>query len=217
LGVVYNHVVTFLASKTTKLRRTIFLLVCGAGLGLWGCDEHPQKPAQPKTNEFETGRFALQKMIPVARFWAPDAAPVTLASTVTSQTNGHDGKSGLWHATFASSGRRKSEPFMWSGMADAQSKVDHGIEDAYNPNNRAMQTWDLNFLKVDTDKALEVAQEHGGKALMEKDPQQPIIYLLDFDSGAGQLRWHVIYGDSESNAKLTILVDASTGRFLRKE
>jgi hypothetical protein len=106
---------------------------------------------------------------------------------------------------------------MWSGMADAQSKVDHGIEDAYNPNNRAMQTWDLNFLKVDTDKALEVAQEHGGKALMEKDPQQPIIYLLDFDSGAGQLRWHVIYGDSESNAKLTILVDASTGRFLRKE
>jgi hypothetical protein len=217
LGVVYNHVVTFLASKTTKLRRTIFLLVCGAGLGLWGCDEHPQKPAQPKTNDFETGRFALQKMIPVARFWAPDAAPVALASTVTSQTNGHDGKSGLWHATFASSGRRKSEPFMWSGMADAQSKVDHGIEDAYNPNNRAMQTWDLNFLKVDTDKALEVAQEHGGKALMEKDPQQPIIYLLDFDSGAGQLRWHVIYGDSESNAKLTILVDASTGRFLRKE
>jgi hypothetical protein len=210
-------VVTSLASKKAKLTRTTFLLVCVAALGLWGCEDQPKKPAQPKTNEFETGRFALQKMIPVARLWSSDASPVTLASTVTSQTNGHDGKSGLWHANFASPVRRKSEPFLWSGMADAQRKVDHGIEDTYNPGNRSMQTWDLNFLKVDTDKALEVAQEHGGKALMEQNPQQPIIYLLDFDSGAGQLRWHVIYGEIESSAKLTVLVDASTGRFLRKE
>jgi hypothetical protein len=210
-------VVTFLASKTSKLKRTIFLAVCAAAFGLLGCDDQPKKPAQPKTDEFETGRFALQKMIPVARFWAADASPVALASTVTSKTNGHDGKSGLWHATFASSQRRKSEPFLWSGMADAERKVDHGIEDTYNPNNRSMQTWDLNFLKVDTDKAFEVALEHGGSALLEKDPKQPVIYLLDFDSGAAQLRWHVIFGEIESSAKLTVLVDASTGRFLRKE
>ncbi len=193
------------------------LLLCVAAFGLWGCDDNTPKPAQPKTNQFETGRFALQKMIPAARLWSSDAAPVTLSSTATSQTNGHDGKSGLWRAIFASRERKKSEPFLWSGMADAQRKVDHGIEDAYNPNNRSMQTWDLNYLKVDTDKAFEVAQEHGGKALLEKDPQQPIIYLLDFDSGAGQLRWHVIYGDTESGGKLTVLVDASTGQFLRKE
>jgi hypothetical protein len=210
-------VVTSLASKKTKLTRTTFLLISVAAFGLWGCEDQPKKPAQPKTNELVTGRFALQKMIPVARLWSSDASPVALASTVTSQTNGHDGKSGLWHATFASPARRKSEPFLWSGMADAERKVDHGIEDTYNAGNRSMQTWDLNFLKIDTDKALEIAQEHGGKALMEKDPQQPIIYLLDFDSGAGQLRWHVIYGEIESSAKLSVLVDASTGRFLRKE
>jgi hypothetical protein len=192
------------------------MLVCAAVVALSGCDE-PAKPAQPKTNQFETGRFALQKLIPAARFWAPDAAPITLASTVTSETNGHDGKSGLWRAIFGSRERRKSEPFLWSGMKDAQRKVDHGIEDSYNPSNRSMQTWDLNFLKVDTDKAFEVALQHGGKELMDKDPQQPVLYLLDFDSGAGQLRWHVIYGDTESTAKLTVLVDASTGQFLRKE
>jgi hypothetical protein len=206
-----------MALRTTKLKRIGLLLVCAAAVGLWGCDDNPPKPAQPKTNQFETGRFALQKLIPAARLWLPDAAPVTLASTVTSTTNGHDGKSGLWRAIFASREHQKSEPFLWSGLADAPRKVDHGIEDAYNPNNRSMQTWDLNFLKVDTDKAFEIAQEHGGKALMEKDSQQPVIYLLDFDSGASQLRWHVIYGDTESRAKLTVLVDASTGRFLRKE
>lgn len=199
------------------MRRIALLLVCAAALGVWGCEDDKPKPTQPKTNQFETGRFALQKMIPAAHLWSPDAAPVTLASTVTSETNGHEGKSGLWHATFASRERRKSEPFLWSGMIDAQRKVDHGIEDAYNPSNRSMQTWDLNYLKVDTDKAFDVAQQHGGKAILDKDPKQAIIYLLDFDAGASQLRWHVIYGDTESNAKLTVLVDASTGQFLRKE
>jgi hypothetical protein len=80
-----------------------------------------------------------------------------------------------------------------------------------------MQTWDLNYLKIDTDQALDVAQKHGGKELLEKDPQQPVIYLLDFDATSRQLRWHVIFGDVESRAKLTVLVDASTGLFLRKE
>jgi hypothetical protein len=31
------------------------------------------------------------------------------------------------------------------------------------------------------------------------------------------LRWHVIYGGSDSNSKLTVLVDASSGAFIRKE
>jgi hypothetical protein len=41
-------------------------------------------------------------------------------------------------------------------------------------------------------------------------------YLLDFDGQSNQLRWHVIYG-SDSIGKLTVLVDASSGAFLRKE
>jgi hypothetical protein len=208
----------FLNPRIIKKRRTILcLLACATALGILGCDDNSQKSAPPKTNQFTTGRVGLQKMIPAAHLWTPDAAPVSLSSSVTTETNGRDGKSALWRATFASRERRKSEPFMWSGLASAAQKVDHGIEDTYSPSNRSMQTWDLNFLKVDTDKALDVAQQHGGKALLEKDPQQPVIYLLDFDSGASQLRWHVIFGDTESNAKLTVLVDASTGQFLRKE
>jgi hypothetical protein len=41
--------------------------------------------------------------------------------------------------------------------------------------------------------------------------------MLDWDVQANQLRWHVIYGGSESTGKLTVLVDASSGEFLRKE
>ncbi|HLW54590.1 MAG TPA: hypothetical protein VKW06_17270 [Candidatus Angelobacter sp.] len=190
------------------------MLLLTAAFALCGCeDEPPRKPVQPKIPEAETARFALQKMIPTARLWSPDAQPVQLASSTTSDSNGHQGKSAFWRAVFASAGRGKSEPFMWSGS----SGVDHGVEDIYNPGNRSTQSWDLNFLKIDTDKAFEIAQEHGGKALLEKDQKTPVMYLLDFDSAASQLRWHVIYGGDVNSAKLTVIVDASSGRFIHKE
>ena len=56
----------------------------------------------------------------------------------------------------------------------------------------------------------------GGKKVLEKDPKTNVGYLLDFDAQSSQLRWHVIYG-SDSIGKLTVLVDASSGAFLRKE
>ena len=102
-------------------------------------------------------------------------------------------------------------------MADAERKVDHGVEDSYNSGNLSTQTWDVNFLKVDTDQAFAVAQQHGGKELLEKEPQLGVNYLLDFNKLANQLRWHVIYGGSTSMGKLTVVIDASTGHFIHKE
>jgi hypothetical protein len=188
-----------------------------------GCDSEPsQTPAsknQPATVQSETGRFALQKMLGSARFWSPDAQPVRLESTNLKDSNGHDGKAPFWRALFASPGRQKSEPFTWSGVAteDTPKGVNHGVEDTYNSANRASRPFDLNYLKVDTDQAFEVAQKHGGKQVLEKDPKVQVGYLLDWDAQDNQLRWHVIYGGSESLGKLTVLVDASSGEFLRKQ
>jgi hypothetical protein len=182
-----------------------------------GCDDNkPAAPAQPKTNQVETGRFALQKMIPAARSWSPDANPIQLSSSANSQANGHDGKAGFWRALFASAARGKSEPFSWSGLTDPDVPrgVNHGVEDTYSAANRSMMTWDLNYLKIDTDQAFETAQKHGGKELLEKDPKTTVNYLLDYDATSHQLRWHVSYA---TPSKLTVLVDASSGAFLRKE
>jgi len=188
-----------------------------------GCDSEPKKTTESKEGQpavqTETGRFALQKMLAPARFWSPDAEPVRLESSNLKGSNGQDGKATFWRALFASPGRQKSEPFTWSGVAteDAPKGVNHGVEDTYNPANRASRPFDLNFLKVDTDKAFEVAQKHGGKQVLEKDAKVNVGYLLDWDVQSNQLRWHVIYGGSESTGKLTVLVDASSGEFLRKE
>jgi len=186
-----------------------------------GCDSEQKKaPAasQPAPVQLETGRFALQKMLAPARFWGPDAQPVRLESTNLKGSNGHDGKANFWRALFVSASRQKSEPFTWAGMPteDGGRGVNHGVEDTYNPANRSARPFDLNFLRIDTDKAFEVAQEHGGKKLLEKDPKTNVGYLLDFDSQSSQLRWHVIYGN-DSIGKLTVLVDASSGSYIRKE
>jgi len=188
-----------------------------AGLLLLGCDDSKPTEAPKKTNHYETGRFALQNMIPVARLWSPDAQPMTLSSSPATESTGQDGKSGNWRAIFGSPSRKKAEPFMWSGMADSKIRVDHGVEDSFNPENRSTAPWDLAFLKADTDKAFEVAQQHGGKQLTEKDPKLQVLYELDWDGHSNQLRWHVVYGGSDSNSKLTVLVDASSGAFIRKE
>jgi hypothetical protein len=217
-------VLVFPTAKVTTMKNISLIAFFALTLLLVGCDQGTQsvsadKSPQPNTLQLESGRFALQKMIPAARMWSADAQPVMMQSEVLKTTNGRDGKAGFWRSTFASPGRQKAEPFTWSGMSSGSSPrgVDHGNEDTYNAANRSMRPFDLNFLKVDTDKAFEVAQQHGGKQLMEKDPKQTVRYLLDFDPMAGQLRWHVIYGSSESTSQLTVLVDASSGSFLRKE
>jgi hypothetical protein len=197
------------------LRNWTVLALFIAGCALVGCEDEKKPEAPKKVNEFSTGRFALQKMLGSAHLWSPDAQPIQLQSTPTSESDGHDGKSANWRATFGSRARSKSEPFTWTGLASVSHKVDHGVEDTYNPNNRSTQTWDLNFLKADTDQAIEVAQKHGGKELLEKEPKLPVTYLLAWNPQSNQLVWHVIYG--ESPARLTVLVDASSGAYLRKE
>jgi hypothetical protein len=207
----------------TGIKKTGLSAILALAVFCLGCESEPKKTpgskeGQQATVQLETGRFALQKMLAPARFWSPDAQPVRLESTNLKGSDGHNGKANFWRALFASPSRQKSEPFTWSGMAteDGPRGVNHGVEDTYNPANRASRTFDLNYLKVDTDQAFEVAQQHGGKQVLEKDPKVSVGYLLDWDVQSGQLRWHVIYG-SDSIGKLTVLVDASSGTFLRKE
>ena len=202
----------------------IFLLA--AALLTLGCDSSPKKSGngsaannQKPVISTETGRFALQKMLPPARMWAADSRPVRLESSVLGGTDGHDGKAGFWRCMFGSAARQKAETFTWSGMdtPDNPRGINHGPEDSYNPANRSAQGFDLPFLKVDSAQAFEVAQQHGGKQLLAKNPKQEVIYLLDWDPSVNELNWHVIYGSSESNAKLTVIVNASEGKFVRKE
>jgi len=187
-------------------------------LGLWsGCSSQPSKPApaekpQPKAPEAITGSSALYKCYIAARGWQQDAQPFRIESQSTSDFKGREGKAGAWRAGFASAGSRGSKPCTWSN-----GEISMGVEDSYSPTNSSTQVFNIQFLKVDSDKALEVAQKHGGDKLLEKEPDIPTLFLLDWNRQGNELVWHVIYGTDRNTAKLRVAVNASTGEFLRVE
>ena len=71
------------------------------------------------------------------------------------------------------------------------------------------------LLIIDSDKAYAIAQENGGANVLKKDPQQPVIYTLDWDAKNKELVWVVMYGASRSDSKGVGVINASTGKFLR--
>lgn len=182
-------------------------------------EEKPAKPA-PKQAELSTGRLAFQQLYIAAHGWAPDARPYQIVSQLTKESDGHEGKAGVWRAGFASASRRAIKPYVWSGLEadDAPSPgISPGVEDSYNPANTSTQAFDIGFLKIDSDKAFEVAQKHGGAKLLQKDPKQPVMYVCDWNPRENELTWHVIYGTGTDNAKLRVAVNATSGEFLRVE
>ena len=202
------------------------LLMAMLGLTiLTGCTSEPAKPVQtekpkPKTTEAVTGRTAFQKLYISARGWARDAQPYRLESQITADWKGKDGKSAVWRAYFASPSQRGVKPFIWSGSQapDAPSPgITPGNEDTYNPTNSSTRVFDSAFIKLDSDKALEVGQKHGGEKILQKNPDNPIVYVLNWDGVTNELIWRVIYGDSPEDAKLRVAVNASNGEFLRVE
>jgi hypothetical protein len=184
---------------------------------LGGCSSEPAKPAaaekpKPKPPEAITGTSAFYKCYIAARGWAPDAQPFRIESQPSADANGHDGKSVTWRAGFASPAQHGAKPYTWSN-----GEVSPGVEDTYSPSNSSTQVFNIQFLKVDSDKALEVAQKHGGDKQLEKEPDTPILYLLEWNRQTNELIWHVIYGTDRDSAKLRVAVNASTGEFLRVE
>jgi len=209
----------------SQLLRTTFVAALLISLALVAaCDSNTAKPSQgkPETKapELLTGRAAFQKVFIAARNYAADVKPFRIESTPSTDSNGHDGKSAIWRASFASAAQHGVKPFIWSGTdaPDAPSRgVSPGNEDTYNTRNASTQIFDVAFLKVDSDQAFTEAQKHGGDKVLEKDPTTPVIYICDWNHNTNELTWHVIYGGSREGAKLTVAINASTGAFTRVE
>ena len=202
-----------------------FLMAMLALVLMAGCSSEPSKPVQtekpqPKPPEFLTGRAAFQKLFIAAHGWARDPQPYRIESVLTADSKGKDGKSAVWRAFFASTSQKGVKPYAWSGedSPDAPSRgINPGSEDNYSPTNSSTQVFDIVFLKTDSDKALEVAQKHGGEKLLAKEPYTPILYMVDWSNPTSELIWHVIYGTGPYDAKLKVAVNANTGEFIRVE
>src|SRR5882762_2868878 len=172
-----------------------------------------------KDPEFIAARSAFQKMYAAARGWHADAQIFRITSALTKDSKGHDGKSAVWQAWFASATARSSKPYVWCGTnaSDVERGISWGGEDSYSPTNTSTRAFDAAFLKADSDAAFAVALKHGGARLLEKDSDQPVMYLLQWDAQDNAPAWHVLFGDGPRSYKLSVLVNASSGEYLRAE
>ena len=194
---------------------------------LTGCSTTNQ-PAQPegsaatkpaaKEPTLYTAKQCFSSMVNLAQRWDPGAMPFHMESETNTEASGQDGKATVWHGFFASRTRGTMKTFTCSGSYLPSSPA-RGFTDApeapYAPNVPSLM-FDPSFFLVDSDKAYATTLDHGGSALVKKDPKQPVIYSLDWDPKKKEIQWLVIYGKgaSASDRQGLCWVNARTGAFI---
>jgi hypothetical protein len=213
-----------------KLLRFAFALsVVSAAILTAGCGSTESKESTSETTAgaaaspeskspvLYTGQQAFNRMMGLAMKWSPDAQPARLESVLTPDTNGQDGKSAVWRGYFASPARRAVKTIICSGSrrrdAPPFGVSTEGADGAYNAQS-ANLAFSQYLLKADTDSASAIAKQHGGDALLKKDAQQPITYVLLKDRKLNVPVWYVIYGPSETDRKGIGVINATTGTFV---
>jgi hypothetical protein len=162
-----------------------------------------------------TAKGCFSSMLNLAQRWSPDAMPFHMESEVNADATGQEGKATVWRAFFASRSRGTMKTVSCSGSRLPTSPA-LGFSDtpemAYAANVPAA-IFDPTAFQTDSDKAFAATLEHGGAPIIKKDPQQPILYLLDWDARRKQLLWVVVYGKSATDRQGVGVVDATTGAF----
>ncbi|HEY6303278.1 MAG TPA: hypothetical protein VIX14_09450 [Terriglobales bacterium] len=212
-----------------KSYRLVFALsVISCAILTAGCNSSENKPKESTSEKPAaqppaaapvryTGEEAFNRMLGLALKWSPDAQPARLESVLTSETTGQDGKSTIWRGYFASPARRAVKTIVCSGSrrpdAPPFGVSTEGADGAYNAESAGL-AFSQYLLKTDTDQAFAIAQQHGGEAIVKKDAQQPVTYVLLKDKKQNVPVWYVIYGASEKDRKGIGVINATTGGFV---
>src|ERR1700687_598943 len=206
-------------------RLAFALSVIGVVILAVGCSSNenktaPETPAAaPKKAEptLYSGQEAFNRMLGLALKWSADAEPARVESVLNTEATGQGGKSTVWRGYFVSPSRRSTKTFVCSGSrlagAPPYGVSPEGEEGAYNAQSAGL-VFSHFLLKADTDKAYEIAQQHGGDAIVKKDAQQPVTYVLLKDKKLNVPVWFVIYGASEKDRKRIGVINATTGGFV---
>ena len=172
--------------------------------------------SQPKPPALYSGIQAFGCVQGLALKWATDSIPVRLESVLNSESNGQGGRASVWRAAFISPSRRTMKYFTCSGSRLKESPP-YGPsaenETPYAPDVPAMAFQPL-FLKFDSDKAYDLAQQHGGADLLKKNPNQVVKYFVLWNPKQRALYWYVMYGENKDSAAGTGVVNALTGAYL---
>ena len=161
--------------------------------------------------DWVTGREALQSIMQTVKQWSPDAEVIRLYSGICKKAP-HEGVCNEWRTVVVSLSRKQATGFYWLRGSVTQSEVTD-----YKPLDRQLPV-EVTRIRADSDTAFRVAKEHGGKPLLERNPEIEIRYAMMLDKNVGQLIWLVLYdikGTDLASAKLHVAINAETGQFIQ--
>ncbi len=176
-----------------------------------GCSGTPTQLPGKGSVDWITGREALRGIMESVKQWSPDAEVIRLYSGICKKAP-HEGVCDEWRAVVISPSRKQSTGFYW-----LRGNITHREVTNYEPLDRQLPV-EVTRIRADSDAAFRVAQEHGGRSLLERNPRLEIRYAMMLDKKVGQLIWLVFYdikGTDFSSAKLHVAINAETGAFIQ--
>ncbi len=190
------------------------LIALAPALLLPGCSTTPPPPpAAEKPAEPLTGLHALYQMYTSARAWAQDLQILRYSSIHIPEVQREPGKAPAWQVAFVSRTLQMSRTYTMS-VYEASATLHKGIfPEAPEPWSGNGKPFQMESIKIDTDQAWETALKHA-EDYNRKNPSIPITWTLGMDSGNNPV-WRIIWGLSAGQSSFSVLVDASTGDFLR--
>jgi hypothetical protein len=194
----------------------IVLTGCGKAPTVVPAKEAADAKAAIKEPTLYSAKQCFSGMLGLAQRWHPDALPFHMESEWNSEATGQGGKATVWRAYFASLSHGTMKSFVCSGsrlLSSPPVGFTDTPETPYAANVPGLLFQPFAFL-TDSDKAFAVTLEHGGASLIQKNPQQPVVYLLDWDPKKKEILWSVIYGKNLSERQGFCAINAMTGSFV---
>jgi hypothetical protein len=172
--------------------------------------KQPEKPDEPVT-----GRTAFQRIFGTARAWAPDIQILQMQNVNLKEVKSGEGKAGAWLVTFVSPSRREARTYSWSAIEGEgfHKGVFAQPADTYAGPRGQTSPFLLQALKTDTDAALETATKKSADYI-KKNPEKPIIFLLESSKRHANPTWRVVWGESVGTSNYSVFVDATTGAYI---
>jgi hypothetical protein len=201
-------------SMKRSLVSVVFFSLCGLVLMPLGCSDQPEVKAKKKV-EPVTGQTALYRMYQVARSWAPDAEVLKMNSIHLTEVPAIRGEAGAWQAEFTSAAKSAQRSYTYS-VVESEGNLHEGVfpgpEQSWG--GPGAQAFMVGAAKVDTDAAYQKALTKAGE-YNSNNSKQTISFELGKQEGSENPVWRVIWGESAGTSGLSVLVDATTGEYIK--
>ncbi|MCC6586766.1 MAG: hypothetical protein IT168_08755 [Bryobacterales bacterium] len=203
------------------MNRALVLLFSGL-LVLGSCSSSSTpKTAEKKAKKEEKAEpvaamKAYYRIYQSARTWAADVEGLKMESITLNSMPGKEGLYPAWRLTLVSQSKRGAKSYTYSVVAaeGLYKDVFAGHDEAYAGPRGQTAPFPIQALKIDSDAAYQTAVKKSADYL-KKNPDLPVHMVLEKTKEFGNPVWRVYWGTTINTSNYSILVDASTGDYIR--